>query len=151
MSLPNEDQIVIVRETWATAMDSVGEETVAVLLFKRIFELAPGALQLFSFKDEEDLEASESFKLHAVGVVKTVGVAVDKLDDLPTLVPILQDLGSKHVGYGVDEGAYDVVGQALVDTMAKGLGDAFTPKVKQAWVDTYALVATTMKSDHYHP
>lgn len=33
--------------------------------FKRIFEIAPGALQLFSFKDEKDVYNSAALKKHA--------------------------------------------------------------------------------------
>jgi hypothetical protein len=62
---------------------------------------------------------------------------------------VLQDLGSKHVTYGVESHHYDIIGQALLDTLALGLGDAFTPEVKAAWEAVYAVVATTMKGDQY--
>lgn len=48
------DQKAIVESTWATAA-TLGVETVGVLLFRNIFEIAPGALALFPFKDEPDL------------------------------------------------------------------------------------------------
>jgi hemoglobin-like flavoprotein len=35
--------------------------------------------------------------------MKTVGKAVSMLDDLPALVPVLKELGAKHVNYGVKE------------------------------------------------
>ena len=38
------------RSSW-TAVEGIGLEPVGVLFFKRIFEIAPEALQLFSFKD----------------------------------------------------------------------------------------------------
>ena len=41
---------------------------------------------------------------------------------------------------------YDTVGAALLWTLEKGLGTAFTPEVKEAWVTVYALLATTMKN-----
>jgi hemoglobin-like flavoprotein len=41
---------------------------------------------------------------------------------------------------------YGLVGQALLDTLAKGLGKEFTPEVKAAWVETYGLVASVMKN-----
>jgi hemoglobin-like flavoprotein len=92
---------------------------------------------------------SPKFKKHAVNVMTTVGTAVAGLEDLPALVPVLQNLGTRHVGYGVEAQHYDVIGQALLDTLALGLGDAFTPEVKAAWEAVYAVVATTMKGDHY--
>lgn len=47
---------------------------------------------------------------------------------------------------GVLPAHYDVVGQALLATLGAGLGDAFTPDVKQAWTTVYGVVADTMKS-----
>ena len=68
-----------------------------------IFTAAPAALQLFPFKDELDIYSSPALKTHALGVMKTVGTAVSMLDDLPALVPVLKDLGAKHVKYGVKD------------------------------------------------
>ena len=70
-------------------------------LCSEIFAIAPGAVDLFSFKDEPDMYNSPKFKKHALGVVETVGVAVGKLGDLDSLVPVLKGLGAKHVKYGV--------------------------------------------------
>lgn len=52
----------------------------------------------------------------------------------------------KHVGYGVAAAHYDVVGQALLDTLAMGLGDAFTDEVRAAWVAVYGVVSSTMQA-----
>lgn len=38
-----------------------------------------------------------------------------------------------------------VVGQALIDTLQKGLGDKFTPEVKEAYIVFYTMVADKMK------
>ena len=38
-----------------------------------------------------------------------------------------------------------VVGQALIDTLEKGLGDKFTPEVKEAYIVFYTMVADNMK------
>jgi hemoglobin-like flavoprotein len=92
---------------------------------------------------------SAALKKHATSVISTVGVAVVGLSDLPRLIPVLQNLGTKHVSYGVEAAHYDVIGQALLDTLALGLGEGFTPEVKAAWAQIYGVIATTMKGDHY--
>ena len=48
-------------------------------------------------------------------------------------------------GYGVRPEHYDTVAAALIWTLEKGLGEAFTPEVKDAWVAVYTLLAQTMK------
>ena len=42
--------------------------------------------------------------------------------------------------------ADDVVGQALLATLEKGLGKEWTESVKSAWTDVYGTVASTMKA-----
>ena len=67
------------------------------------------------------------------------------LIDVPKLVPVLEKLGQGHAGYGVRDEHYDTVGAAFLWTLEQGLGAAFTPAVKAAWVEVYGVVATTMK------
>jgi hemoglobin-like flavoprotein len=40
---------------------------------------------------------------------------------------------------------YETVGAALLWTLEKGLGDAFTPDVRAAWTAVYGVLASTMK------
>jgi hemoglobin-like flavoprotein len=74
-----------------------------------------------------------------------ITAAVKGLDRLEQLVPVVQDLGRRHTGYGVQESHYETVGTALLWTLEMGLGRAFTPEVKEAWTAVYTLLATTMK------
>jgi hemoglobin-like flavoprotein len=40
---------------------------------------------------------------------------------------------------------YDTVAAALLWTLEQGLGDGFTPDVREAWTTVYGVLATTMK------
>ena len=53
--------------------------TQGVILFRNIFQIAPEALQLFSFKDEPDLYESNKLKKHGANVMKAVNNAVENL------------------------------------------------------------------------
>ena len=77
--------------------------------------------------------------------MQIIGVAVKGLSHLETIVPAVQDLGRRHVGYGVKDHHYDTVGAALLWTLEQGLGAGFTPEVRKVWSDTYDLLADTMK------
>jgi nitric oxide dioxygenase len=48
------------------------------------------------------------------------------------------------VGYGVQEEHYATVGSALLQTLEQGLGEDFTPPVRQAWTAVYGVVAGVM-------
>ena len=108
----------------------------AALFYRRLFELDPSLRGMF----RGDM-AEQRRKL-----MNMIGAAVRGLDRLEQLVPVVQDLGRKHVGYGVEERHYDTVGAALLWTLEKGLGSGFTPEVKEAWAAVYGLLASTMKN-----
>ena len=78
-------------------------------------------------------------------LMTTLAIAVRGLTNLDSIVPVVQQLGARHVGYGVKEKDYDTVGAALLWTLGQGLGDDFTPDVEAAWAEVYGLLATTMK------
>ena len=114
-----------------------------VLLFREIFSLAPGALELFSFKDVEDVYESPMLKAHGKAVVGAVDAAVHLLDDVSKLVPILEELGQFHNKKNIVGAHYDVVGQAVVNVIGSalnGLSEAQT----NAWVKVYSTIKSVM-------
>jgi nitric oxide dioxygenase len=104
------------------------------LLYGRIFELAPGTGALFD----------EDIRPQAKRLMAAVKVAVDGLDDLEKVAPFLVKLGARHVHYGVRPEHFDAGGEALIWTLEQGLGDAFTPDVRQAWIAAWNVVAGAM-------
>jgi hypothetical protein len=44
----------LVQESWVK-VEALGLETVGMLFFKRIFEIAPKAIKMFSFRDEPNV------------------------------------------------------------------------------------------------
>ena len=127
------EQIALVKESWAKVVPI--SETAAELFYAKLFELDPAVREMFKGDMKE-----QGRKLMAI-----LNTAVNSLDNLEAIVPAVQEMGKRHVGYGVKESDYDTVGEALIWTLHKGLEDAFTPEVKAAWLETYTLVATTMK------
>ena len=107
----------------------------AALFYRRLFELDPRLKLMF----RGDM-AEQRKKL-----MQMITAAVKGLDHLDQLVPVLQDLGRRHAGYGVADAHYDTVGQALLWTLEKALGRAFTPELRHAWTTVYTLLATTMQ------
>ena len=78
-------------------------------------------------------------------LMQMLTAAVKGLPRLDRLVPVVEDLGRRHVGYGVRDEHYETVGAALLWTLEKGLGAAFTPDVREAWTAVYGVLASTMK------
>lgn len=128
----NHDTIAHVQQSWALVLPIAPQA--ADLFYANLFTLDPALKPLF----RGDM-AAQGKKL-----MQMIGAAVGKLDDLGTLVPILQGLGRRHGGYGVVPAHYAVVGAALLKTLEEGLGDAFTPATRQAWTEVYGVIASTM-------
>jgi hemoglobin-like flavoprotein len=109
-------------------------DTAATLFYEDLFRRNPSLRALF----KEDL-AEQRQKLMAM-----IGTAVANLGNWANIAPAVAALGERHVAYGVKTEDYDTVGKALIATLEKGLGDAFTPQVREAWLDCYAAVASEM-------
>ena len=78
-----------------------------------------------------------------------LNTVVNGLSNLNSIVPAAQSMARRHVDYGVRPEHYAFVGEALLDTLAKGLGADFTPAVKQAWTDAYGLLSDVMIAAAY--
>lgn len=111
-------------------------DQVADLFYGRLLHLDPSLTPLFPSDMVE-----QKMKL-----VATLKVAVNGLNKPEALVPVLRDLGAKHLGYGVEDSHYEIGGDALIWTLSQGLGDAFTDEVKAAWLFVYGFVADEMKA-----
>ena len=61
-------------------------------------------------------------------------------------------LAQRHVSYGARAEHYPVVGAALLWTLEKGLGEAWTKEVADAWTAAYATLSSYMIVQAYgHP
>ena len=110
-------------------------DTAAALFYGRLFELDPSLRALF----RNDMVAQGRALM---GMIK---VAVAGLTRLDQIVPAVQVLGRRHGGYGVRDEHYATVASALLWTLERGLGEAFTPETRAAWVKVYTLLAETMQ------
>ncbi len=107
--------------------------TAADLFYGRLFDVAPQVRAIFP----DDLLGQKK-KLMAM-----LGTAVAGLSHLDTLLPAVRALGRRHAGYGVSAEQYVPVGAALLWTLEKGLGDAFTAETRDAWATAYRVPAGT--------
>jgi hemoglobin-like flavoprotein len=126
-------QITLVQSTWEQVLPIADQA--ALLFYNKLFDLDPNLKPLFT----TDIEA-QGKKL-----MQMITVAVKGLPKLDSIVPAVQQLGIRHVQYGVKAEHYNTVAAALLWTLEQGLGEAFTPEVKAAWVTAYTLLATTMQ------
>ena len=128
---PTEKQLI--RSTWA-AVEPI-QDVASDLFYARLFELDLRLAALFA---ETDMRRQGRM------LMQTLAIVVKSLDDLSVVVPAVEALGRRHVGYGVQPEDYATVGGALLWTLEQGLGDAFTPEVRAAWAGAYGIVSSVM-------
>lgn len=127
------DQIEIVQSTFKEVLKI--KDQAADLFYNRLFEMDPSLRGMFP----GDMK-SQKQKLMA-----TIGVAVAGLKNPPSILATVKALGARHADYGVTARHYDTVGAALIWTLEQGLGPAFTPQVKEAWLAVYGLLSSVMQ------
>ena len=130
----NKEQIDLVRDTWAMVMPIA--DTAATLFYDRLFEIDPATRPLF----QDDGMAEQRRKL-----MQTLDYLVQGLDNLEALIPAIEDLGRRHVHYGVRDSHYDSVGAALLWTLEQGLGEHWSAEAGDAWGTLYGVTADIMK------
>jgi hemoglobin-like flavoprotein len=126
------EQVQLIKLSFTQVMakrDQVGR-----LFYDRLFTIAPEVRPLF----KGDVQA-QSRKL-----MDTMALAIGMLRDTPTLTSTLKGLAKRHVAYGVRDEHYDKVGEALLWTLAEGLGSAFTPQARAAWAALYTTIKQIM-------
>lgn len=121
-----------------TKVEPIADQA-AEIFYNKLFEYDPSLRPLF----KSDLK-SQGKKL-----MTTLKVAIKGLDDLESLIPVLEDLATRHIDYGVSVDDYTPVGNALIYTLKTGLGDSFTPELKTAWVELYKIISDVMRSKAY--
>lgn len=131
------EKIAIVQSTFKAVVPI--SDTAAELFYGKLFSLDPALKPLFK----------GDMKTQGRKLMQMIGTAVNGLDNLGALVPAVESLGKRHVGYGVKPEHYDAVGTALLWTLEKGLQEAFTPEAKAAWTETYLTLAGVMKKAAY--
>ena len=133
------EKIALVRSSWQQVLPI--SDSAAKLFYGQLFELDPSLRSMFKGDMVE-----QGRKLMTM-----INMVVISLDKLGPILETIEDMGRRHVAYGVTEAHYDTVGNALIWTLGKGLGQQFTPAVEDAWAEAYDTLASAMKQAAYTP
>jgi hemoglobin-like flavoprotein len=126
--------IALVRTTFARVVPI--QSDAADLFYDRLFAISPELRELFP----ADLRGQKQ------KLMQMIATAVGGLNNLSQLVPAVKALGARHSSYGVKTEHYRLVGEALLWTLERGLGQGFTPDVRSAWAKVYHVLSATMQA-----
>jgi hemoglobin-like flavoprotein len=126
-------QVHLLRRTFVLIED---KPIVAALIFyRRLFDLDPSLRAMFQTDIEEQ----------AVKLMEMLGWSLSRLERLGEVTVALESLGARHVGYGVRDEHYAIVGEALMGMLGEVLGEAFTVEARSAWVALYGMISEAMR------
>ena len=131
------EQIKLVQQSFAKVAPI--SDQAAAMFYDRLFEIAPAVKGMFPSDMRE-----QQRKLMA-----TLAIVVNGLSSLEMILPAASSLATRHVAYGAKAEHYPVVGEALLWTLEKGLGSAWTPDVADAWRAAYVSLSEFMITQAY--
>lgn len=103
--------------------------------YNNLFTDYPAAKPLFSSTD---------MAKQKMNLLNSLVDVVENLNNPDILTKTLKGLGTRHVKYGALPEHYPLVGNSLLKTFEQYLKEAWTPEVKQAWVDAYGVITELM-------
>ena len=73
-----------------------------------------------------------------------VALIVTRLHKLDEIMEEVKSLGSRHSRYGAEPAHYQVVGECLLWTLEKVLGDKWNDETREAWTEVYGVFSDAM-------
>ena len=131
------DQVKLVQQSFSKVVPIADQA--AILFYDRLFEIAPQVKAMFPADMTEQRKK----------LIAMLAAVVNGLGDLPSILPAASALAKRHVAYGAKAEHYPVVGSALLWTLEKGLGEAWTPEVAAGWTTAYGTLSGYMISEAY--
>jgi len=128
----NAEQITLVQKSFEKVRPIAA--MAAELFYGRLFEIEPATKHLFK---GDMIEQGRK-------LMDTIEIIAKGLSVPEVILPAVKQLAERHVGYGVKDEHYASVGAALIWTLEQGLGDEFTPDVREAWTEAYTFLADVM-------
>lgn len=124
--------IELVQSSWEKVAMAAPE--IGALFYATLFARHPHLVPLF-----KDNMGEQGKKL-----VQVLGMTVVMLKNREQLVPILESLGKRHVGYGVKDEDYGAVGETLIFCIEETLRSDFSPETKAGWTEVYEWISAVM-------
>ena len=134
------DQVDALKKSFAH-IETVGQQA-GHYFYETMFERNPSFKAMFTHDMNLQVEKFLStLKLIVYSFEATEGGEYHLTDDLR--VP-LENLGKKHQQIGVTTDMFTPVAEALLASLEKFSGKAFTPELRKAWTDAYWEIAEAM-------
>jgi hemoglobin-like flavoprotein len=107
---------------------------VGELFYNRLFETHPEVRAMFP----------PDIRPQAEKLVRMLALIVSSLHRFDDIAPAIKQLAERHKMYGVVDAHYPIVGDTLLWSLSKALGNGFTPSIERAWRTAFLELSATM-------
>lgn len=129
-------QTALVKKSWRL-LRAVNPAILADTFYSKLFFDHPELRRMFPKNMDEQYQK----------LIDTLSVVVARLDNLEDLKADIAALAKRHEGYGVKPKHYPMVGEALLWTLERGLGNDWNEETAEAWQSCYgALTAAILEA-----
>ncbi|MEO6947723.1 MAG: NO-inducible flavohemoprotein [Nitrobacter sp.] len=111
---------------------------ISKMMYRRLFE-HEDIYALFNHSNQGDNGA----QVHALAAA--ILAYAQNIENLSALVPVVERVAYKHVGYHILPEHYPFVADALLGAISEVLGDTATPEIIKAWGEAYWFLANVLK------
>jgi hemoglobin-like flavoprotein len=129
-----EREIRLIQESFRQVNPIAGQAT--AIFYARLFELDPALRGVFRGSLAEQGRDLLGFLGHVVA----------GLERLDALLPAVREFGFRHADQALRDYHFECVGEALLWTLSRSLGAAFTGEHRAAWSRVYWHLAETAKA-----
>ena len=126
----------LITKSWSNFSSKGDLNELGVPMFTKLFEILPETKAIFHY-DENDSNSLTKLRNHIKLLFDTIGMAVDFIDDLGSLTPVIIQLGTRHHFYGVKQEYYLIFGECMLHAFETALGKEFTEEDRAAWMTFY--------------
>lgn len=128
-----EEQITLVKNSWKM-FQKVDAGLIGDVFYSKLFFDNPQLRALFPSSMKEQYRK----------LIAMLSAIISRLDDLTEMTGDIKMMALRHEGYGVKPQHYRLVGNALLWTIQRGLGNDWNNDLQEAWMAAYTKLAETM-------
>ncbi|MES2674518.1 MAG: NO-inducible flavohemoprotein [Pseudomonadota bacterium] len=103
--------------------------------YQRLFRFHPELKNIFNMSNQQS--GRQQFALF-----NAIAAYAKNIENPAVLQAAIERIAHKHTSLFVQPEHYDIVGHHLLETLQELAPDAFTPEIKAAWAEAYALLAS---------
>lgn len=130
----SKDDIKIIQDSYKKLSDK--HQETGDYLYNHLFKSSPDVSNIFK----------GDMKEQSMTLMKMIKTVVEGLNNVQIIMPAIQQMGNRHIDYGVSSDHFKHFKSSLLYAIEKVLGPDFNSNVKNSWSKLYDVLEEIMRS-----